>query len=102
VFSRVAVPSYSATELQAYAGEYHSDELDVSYTVAVLPEGGLAILRKRVVPVPLTAVTRDKFSGPSLGSTVTFVRAPSGDVTGLTLAGTTPRRLSFTKIGSVR
>ena len=102
VFSRVTVPSYSATELMAYAGEYHSDELDASYTVVLTLEGGLAVLRKRVDPVPLTAVTRDKFSGRSLGSTVTFVRAPSGDVTGLTLAGATPRRLSLTKVGSVR
>jgi len=88
--------------LMAYAGEYHSDELDASYTVVLTLEGGLAVLRKRVDPVPLTAVTRDKFSGRSLGSTVTFVRAPSGDVTGLTLAGATPRRLSLTKVGSVR
>ena len=99
VFSRVLVPSYTATDLQAYAGEYRSDELDVSYTVVAMPEGGLAVLRKKVDPVSLTVVTLDKFSGQSLGTTVTFVRAPSGDVTGFTIAGGDPRRVSFTRVG---
>jgi acyl-CoA synthetase (AMP-forming)/AMP-acid ligase II len=34
------------TELKAYAGEYHSDELDVSYTVVLLPEGSLQRLEQ--------------------------------------------------------
>jgi CubicO group peptidase (beta-lactamase class C family) len=98
VFTRVTVPSYSAAELTAYSGEYHSDELDASYTVAVMPEGGLAVLRKKVDPVPLAVVTRDKFYGAGLGSTLTFVRAPSGTVTGLIIAGATPRHLVFTRV----
>jgi hypothetical protein len=85
-------------DLKAYAGEYRSDELDVTYTLVVMPGGELAVLRDKVDAVSLTTVTLDKFSGQSLGSTVTFVRAPSGDVTGFTIAGDTPRRLSFTRV----
>lgn len=98
VLSRTVPPSYSAAELRAYEGEYRSDELDATYTVVVMPEGGLSVLRDKVDPVHLTAVTVDTFSGPSLGSTVTFVRATSGDVTGLTIAANTPRRLSLTRV----
>jgi len=97
-FSRVTVPSHSLMDLKAYAGEYRSDELDVTYTLVVMPGGELAVLRDKVDAVSLTTVTLDKFSGQSLGSTVTFVRAPSGDVTGFTIAGDTPRRLSFTRV----
>ncbi len=99
VLSRVTVPSYSATDLKAYAGEYRSDELDARYTVVVMPEGGLVVLRKKVDPVPLTAVTLDTFSGGSLGG-LSFVRARSGDVTGFTINYFgTPRRLPFTRVG---
>lgn len=100
VYSRVTVLSYSVTDLKAYAGEYRSDELDVTYTIVVMPEGGLAVLRKKVDPVPLTALKLDTFYGQSLGSAVTFVRAPSGNVTGFTISGGTPRRLSFTRVGA--
>ena len=99
VFYRMTVPSYSATDLKAYAGEYRSDEVDVSYKVVALPESGLAVLRGTFDPIPLAAVTLDKFSGRGLGWTITFMRAPSGDVTGFTIAFGTPRRLSFTRVG---
>lgn len=101
VFSRVTPPSYSAADLNAYAGKYHSDELDATYTIVVVPEGGLTVLRDRVDPVPLTAVTLDAFYGRSLGSTITVVRGVSGDVTGLLIiSGGTPRRLRFTKVSA--
>lgn len=99
VLSRVTAPAYTDVELRAYAGEYRSDELNVTYTVAVTPEGGLSVLREKVDPVPLAAVTLDTFYGQSLGFAVTFVRAPPGNVTGFTIASATPRRLSFTKVG---
>jgi hypothetical protein len=98
VLSRVTAPSYSATELNAYAGDYRSDELNVTYTIVVTPEGSLVVVREKVNPVPLIAVTRDGFTGQSLGSTVTFIRAPSGDVTGITIGGLSPRRLSFARV----
>lgn len=104
VFSRVMAPSYSAAELEAYAGQYRSDELDATYTIAVTPERGLAVLREKVEPAPLTAVTLDTFYGygQSLGSSVTFIRAPSGEVSGFTMtlsyAGETRRSLTFARI----
>jgi hypothetical protein len=100
VFSRVTAVSYSAAELQAFTGQYRSDELDTTYTLTVTPEGGLTVLREKVEPVLLTAVTRDIFVGQSLGSSVTFVRAPAGEVKGLTITGETPRSLTFTRVNA--
>lgn len=101
VFSRVRPPSYSAADLNGYAGKYHSDELDATYTILVMPEGGLTVRRDKVDPVLLTPITLDAFHGRSLGSTVVFVRGVSGDVTGLLIiSGGTPRRLTFTKVSA--
>jgi CubicO group peptidase (beta-lactamase class C family) len=98
VHRRVVAPSYSATELSGYIGEYRSDELNVTYRIVVGAEGALAVLREKVDPVFLTPLMLDKFSGQSLGFTMTFERAPSGEVMGFTIVAATPRRLSFTRV----
>jgi CubicO group peptidase (beta-lactamase class C family) len=97
-YVRVTPVSYSVAELTGFVGQYRSDELDATYTVKLMPEGGLAVFREKVEPVPLTTITRDIFYGQSLGSSVTFERAPAGDVSGLIITANTPRRLVFTKI----
>lgn len=101
VLSLVTAPSYSATDLKAFTGEYRSDELDASFTITALPEGHLAVVRRRSDPIPLTALKADTFfSEFSDGAgTVTFARAPSGDVTGFVITGGTPRRVVFTRSG---
>ncbi len=100
ILSRVTIPLYSTTDLTAYAGEYRSDELGATFTVVVLPEGQLAAVRYGAEPIQLAALGRDQFfaSLSDHAGTLKFVRTTSGDVTGFTIAGTTPRRLSFTKV----
>lgn len=98
VYARVPPVSYSVAELRGFVGQYRSDELDATYTVRLMPEGRLAVLREKVEPVPLTTITRDIFFGQSLGSSVTFVRAQTGVVSGLIISSNTPRSLAFTKI----
>ena len=95
MFTRVTAPSDSAADLRRYTGEYRSAELDVSYNVVVLPEGRLAVLQRKFDPRPLDMVKLDTFSG---AGTVTFTRAPSGDVTGFTISTGRVRRLSFTRV----
>ncbi len=97
VFRRVTAPSDSAADLRRYAGEYRSDELDVIYNVVVLPEGRLATSKRKFQPRPLEMVQLDTFSGDG---TVTFTRAPSGEVTGFTISTGRVRRLSFTRVGA--
>jgi CubicO group peptidase (beta-lactamase class C family) len=98
VLSRAAPPSYSAAELNAYAGEYRSEELGVTYKIVVTPERTLSVLREKVDPVPLMPLTLDTFYGQSLGFTLTFSRPSARDVTGFTITAPTPRQLSFTRV----
>jgi hypothetical protein len=96
----VTAPSYSGADLKAYVGEYRSDELDVNYSVAVTPEGGLTVLRRKFDSLPLDAFKLDVFWGSSLG-TVTFSRAPSGEVTGFAISTGRVRRLPFRRVGVI-
>jgi len=101
VMSRVPVQPYSVADLKAYVGEYRSDDLGESFIIAPTTDGHLTLLRPRSEPIALTSLNRDRFFADfsDRAGTLTFLRAPSGDVTGFTISGKTPRRLSFTKGG---
>lgn len=103
VLSRVSLQSYSTSDLQAYVGEYRSDELNASFTVNAPTGSQLVVVRHEYAPVPLIPLGRDAFLGDlSDGAgTLTFVRAPSGAITGFSLQGRTPRHLSFRRINIV-
>src|SRR5205085_113009 len=85
----------SAAELNAYAGEYHSDEVDASYDIEIR-DRVLTIRSKKMRPQELRAISRDVFE--FLLGRITFTR---GDDTGVTeLVVTTEegiRQLSFAK-----
>ena len=72
--------------LADFVGQYHSDELDVSYEIRV-EDGGLVAVRPRgLPPVPLTHSAGGRFMGdyrsPIWG--VVFERGADGSVTGFT------------------
>jgi hypothetical protein len=100
ILSRATIPSYSATDFNAYAGEYRSEELGATFTIVALSEGHLAVVRHGASPIPLAALGRDEFfaSLSDHAGTLRFVRTSSGDVTGFTIVGRTPRHLSFTRV----
>jgi hypothetical protein len=81
-FMRVSVPTYSDEDLHAYAGEYRNDDLDSRITIAVTPERQLVIRRHKFDPVTLDVLVQDTFTSRGFG-TVTFVRTPTGEITGL-------------------
>lgn len=86
----------SATQLAALAGEYHSDEAEVAYTV--LAEDGKLLLRRRPgTTVLLTPAYADAFTTPS-GSLVRFTRAAAGQVDGMTLGLPRVRELRFSRV----
>lgn len=75
---RPAAPSYSAAELEAFAGEFYSP--DVEMTVRVAVEDGLLVLHRRpATRMTLVAVEADAFDSP-LGR-ITFHRDGTGRVT---------------------
>lgn len=78
-------------DLQSFAGEYRSQELDVTYTVAVRDSGLV------VESSPLHPVFKDAFVGDYLGM-VRFFRDARGAVAGFTLNRSGARGVRFVKV----
>ena len=86
------IPAWTADELAAYAGAYHSDELQVTYTIA-LNDGDLT-LRIQSNPPSELSVTRQDNASAEVGS-MTFERDDHGAVTGFVLQSGRVRNLRF-------
>ncbi|HEY1338192.1 MAG TPA: serine hydrolase domain-containing protein [Bryobacteraceae bacterium] len=82
VYEKVERATPTRAELEAFAGVYTSDEIEIALTVKVDPDG-LAIHRRPADVIPLSPTYRDGFSS-SLGS-VRFLRDGSGRVTGMSI-----------------
>jgi len=87
--------AYGPFELQAFAGDYYSDELESTYRVRV-DGSGLRLRRgERRQDFALLPGTTDVFSIP--GSTIRFRRGPDGTVAGLVVDAGRTRGLVFDK-----
>jgi CubicO group peptidase (beta-lactamase class C family) len=90
-----APPSLSPAQLQAYAGEYHSPDVESTWTVVV--EGDQLVLRRRP---DLRSVLRptgaDEFAGP--GGTLRFHRDAAGRVTQLGISQARVFDLRFDRV----
>lgn len=85
----------TAAELQAYAGRYHSDEVEATYTVTV--EDGTLLLRERFGPAAeLTPAYPDAFTLG--GSVIRFARDAGGRVTALSSASDRVWNLRFDRV----
>ncbi|HUH13452.1 MAG TPA: serine hydrolase domain-containing protein, partial [Longimicrobiales bacterium] len=80
LFVPVAEGRPTAAELQAYAGTYHSDEAEATFTVAV-EEEGLTLRRRFGRTLPLTPLYADAFDS-SMGP-IRFLRDASGRIEAL-------------------
>lgn len=81
----------SKAALPSFAGEYRSDELDVTYTVAVR-DSGLVLQSSTLHPV-----FKDAFVGDYMG-TVRFFRDARGSVTAFTLNRKSARGVRFERV----
>jgi len=81
--------------LQAFAGDYYSEELDSVYRVSA--DGTNLKLRRGVRRQVFTLVAgrKDEFDLP--GSLIRFRRGPDGAVTGLVVDADRTRGLAFVK-----
>ncbi len=89
-----AVPS--SEDLAAYAGTFFSEELDVTYTLAV-EDGHLALKGKRQPPLALQPVFADAFRAPGTGL-LRFTRDPGKKVAGFAVNAGRARNLGFVRV----
>lgn len=90
LFTRLTAPVPTPAALAKYAGQYRSDEVDVTYVVGV-ENGRLSVRWGHDSTFTLTAAGGDHFVDGAY--TVTFTRGASGDVDGLTISTRRVRRL---------
>ena len=95
-YRKVAAFTPTKEQLGAFAGEYRSDELGVTYHIAAR-DTGLVLQRRKFEDSALAPAFEDAFSG-SVG-TVHFTRL-RGRVTGFLITGGRVRNLRFTKTAS--
>jgi CubicO group peptidase (beta-lactamase class C family) len=94
-YERVDRWTPSAAELEALAGEYTSDEAEVTLRVAV-EQGRVTIHRRPDSVIELTPTYKDGFRSPSLGS-VRFLRDAAGHVNELSVSESRVWDLRFRK-----
>lgn len=94
VFEPVESAAYAPAQLNEFAGEYRSEEVDARYTLAV--KDGKLTLRMRSREMPLEAVFADAFSGS--GMIFRFTRAAGGRIDGFTVTAPRARRVRFDKV----
>ena len=100
VFTRVDAKLPSASAMEALAGRYYCDEVDMTFTVRV-EDGKPRVRWQRQKSTVLEPVGGDRFVSDALG-TVTFTRAKSGQVDGLTLSTLRARRLRAERLPAPR
>lgn len=86
--------------LAAFAGDYYSDELDSTYTLAVA-DGALTFRIARRPAHALQPIRPDTFAGPLVGA-MTFARGPGGAITGFMVHGDGSRGIRFERVVPAR
>jgi hypothetical protein len=85
----------TVAELTALSGRYFSEELE-TYWEFVVSDGKLVVKQRRASDIPLTATTKDTFSGGAL--TLTVERDRSGQVIGIYANATRSRDIRFARV----
>jgi CubicO group peptidase (beta-lactamase class C family) len=94
-YDLVEAAKYSAAELAAFAGTFHSEELDSSYRIYIA-EGELKVLRGRGDPETLRPTVADEFM--LAGARVTFERDVRGRAGSFVLNAGRVRGIRFVRI----
>lgn len=93
---RVGPPVVTKQRLSELAGRYRSPELDVDWTIAVVGDSSLSLLRRRTPDQRLTPVYADGFT--SGAGNIRFTRDQSGHVTGFLLTSGRIRHVRFDRM----
>jgi CubicO group peptidase (beta-lactamase class C family) len=96
MYEPIAPADTSATRLAEYAGEYHSNDAEATYTAAVV-DGAVVLRMRPSTSVRLAPVYADAFTGPG-GSLVQFIRGADGRVQAFTISVERVRNLRFDRV----
>lgn len=99
VFQGVEPFAPTPAELAAYAGTFHSEELDMTFRLAVEKDRLTLRTRRQHEPVPLDPAFADAFRFPGGGPLLRFTRTGE-EVTGFSTGNARARNLRFTRTGS--
>lgn len=94
LYSKLSVTSIDRSQLPGYAGAYHSDELNTTYTITLAGEQ-LFLKRGYAPKETLKPVTQDVFTGRDLE--LQFVRNEQNQVCAFNLGADRVRHIRFTK-----
>ena len=90
------VPEPGPEQLAKLTGEYESEELKTTYTIAV-EDGKLVAKHRRYGTISLTYAYKDDFRGPWFMRSVEFFRSDNGEVAGFNVTISRCRNQLFTK-----
>lgn len=96
-----AITVASPTDLTAYAGEYWSDELQVTYKLAV-GDGKLHLRAKNLPTGPLRPTVADEFDLAGSPIVIHFTRGADQHITGFLLDAGRTRGMVFTRRSSTK
>lgn len=100
-YGRVVTATSTAQALAAYIGDYYSDELDITYSVAI--EDGKLVARTlwAVEPIQLVQVTADHFDTRQwVPDVFAFVRNAKGGITGVRISGSGAYNVELRRLNS--
>jgi CubicO group peptidase (beta-lactamase class C family) len=92
---RIEAPHFSESDLAAYAGEYKSTELDVTYDLSI-EQGNLLVRSRWNPPIKLSPIVPDEFESEEFN--VVFQRDSNHRISGLRVFTVQARDLSFEKV----
>jgi hypothetical protein len=93
---RIRPLQFGMAELTRFVGDFHSEELDTTYTLSV-EDGHLELKNQNNVQVPLDAATEDEFYSSNLG-TIVFHTSAGRHVSGFSLFTQAARGIIFAKV----
>lgn len=98
-YDRVVRSGGTPRTLASYAGDYRSEELDVTYTFSVEDGGLVARSVWRVDPIKMTQITADHFDAEGYAPhAVTFERNAGGDISTVRMHGDRAYNIEFRKV----
>jgi hypothetical protein len=98
-FERTVIAAPTVSELEGFVGDYHSDELDITYRVALENGHLLAQTLWSVAPVVLVPVVPDRFeSSDRYLNTLVFDRDGRGRIRGLRVSSDRARNIEMRRL----